>query len=71
MVIGFRLYVFLVHVPFCVHFHAVEGDFLVAVVFFGFFPLFFTCHFANGDFSRLPSKSEWIFWDFLPKNVKI
>ena len=32
---------------FCSFFHAVEGDFLVAVVFFF---LFFTCHFANSDF---------------------
>ena len=44
MVIGFRLYVFLVHVLFCDHFHAVEGGFLVAVVVFF---LFFICHFAN------------------------
>ena len=37
MVIGFRLYVFLVHVPLCVYFHAVEGGFVVAVVVFFFF----------------------------------
>ena len=36
MVIGFRLGVILVHVPFCVHFHAVEGGFAVAVRIFFF-----------------------------------